>query len=185
MKQILYILSLNLLLVWTSCGVLSKITEHAKHEVHKADSSSSTAYVSYEHTRSGDSIIHIPGTRFEAVIPFLMTECEDSIVTDQMTVKLKPVYTIDLDGTKKLKGINVKASTATKTIQPNYTSIDRGTIHLTDNVVSVVDSVAKERTVVKKTNRTATRLAIVIIGILIIAACWYVNKIIFKIKTII
>lgn len=153
-KPFFVILSiLMLLLSCTSCGVFTKIGKHTKHEVQVTTASTTVAQVATETTVKGDSLILIPATTLEATLPVLFDSCIDaidSVVSDNVSVYLKPVYHVTETGKMVYKGIQVKAITKSQTLKPTYTVTQKTTATICSTNATHVDSVSVEKTINKK-----------------------------------
>lgn len=142
-----------LLLSCTSCGVFTKIGKHTKHEVQVSAVSTTVASMATETIVKGDSIIHIPGTTLEAVLPVLLDSCitdMDSLVSDDVKVYVKPMYHITESGKMVYKGLQIKAITLAKNITPTYTTTQKTTAIISTASALHVDSVGVEKTINKK-----------------------------------
>jgi hypothetical protein len=181
MKKTINTLSILLLLFCSSsCGVFSKFAKHAHHEAHHVDSSSSNVSITSEVTVKGDSIIHIPGSSLQVTMPFtfdtLCTDQLDSIVTDQVKVYLRPIYQLNTNGLKSIKGMQVKAITLPKTVKPGFAITQRNTINAEAHTSTLKDSIGIEQQTIKKRDNRLVGYTTIIICISLLCVGIFIAK---------
>ncbi len=133
--------------------MFTKIGKRTKHEVQVSTASATVAQVATETTVKGDSLIQIPATTLEAILPVLLDSCIDaidSVVSDNVKVYVKPVYHFTETGKMVYKGIQVKAVTNAQTLKPTYTVTQKTTATISSTSATRVDSVSVEKSINKK-----------------------------------
>jgi hypothetical protein len=174
-----------LLLSSASCGVFTKTGKCTKHEVQVSTVSNSAAQVSTETSIKGDSVMQVPGTTLEAILPVQFDSCYtmvDSLVSDDVQVYVKPVYHIADFGKKVYKGLQVRAITKPKTIKPSYTVTQRSTTSITNTNKAKIDSVKSDKSFSKKRDSRLGGYTTIIVTISLLCVGLFIARKYFLIK---
>lgn len=160
--------------------MLTKFSRHTQHEVSQALTATINEQATTEITVRGDSIINVPGTSVQAIMPFnldtLCTDVLDSIITGDVKIYAKPVYYIGSAGKMVFKGIQIQAITAAKTITPTYTTTMSTTAKMQAAVSATVHVNDEVSTMSKKRDNSIGGYIAFILIISLLCVGFYVAK---------